>query len=167
MLADALLIIDMQNAVCFQQEKIYHFDELVTLINHRIDEYDKNHKPIIFVQHSDKNLLKNTKEWEIIDHLQKNKADYFIDKHFSSAFYQTELDNLLKQLNIENLEICGAETPFCIEATLQSAHLLGYKLQMKKGATTTNYTQFMTAENTIKHYETIWGYDPRFLTLFE
>ena len=35
---------------------------------------------------------------------------------------------------------------------------------MKKGATTTNYDHDITAENTIKHYEEIWGYRNFFVT---
>ena len=48
MLADALLIIDMQNAICFSDGKIYQYDNLIRLINQRIDEYHSHNKPIIF-----------------------------------------------------------------------------------------------------------------------
>ncbi|MDO4626759.1 MAG: isochorismatase family protein [Pasteurellaceae bacterium] len=58
MLADALLIIDMQNAVCFAAGKIYHYDQLISLINQRINQYHQSNKPIIFVQHNDKHFIK-------------------------------------------------------------------------------------------------------------
>ncbi|OOF60754.1 cysteine hydrolase family protein [Rodentibacter pneumotropicus] len=167
MLADALLIIDFQNGVCFGEKQIYNYDNVVKLINQRIDNYAYQNKPIIFVQHTDEFLTKNSDGWKIVSDLHTDKGKFFIEKSDSSAFYQTELDSLLKRENITSLEICGAETPFCVEATVQAAHNLGYKLYMKKGATTTNFQRYMTAENTIKHYEDIWGFNNYFLTLLD
>lgn len=167
MLADALLVIDMQNGVCFENDKIYNYENLIRLINLRIDEYYIQNKPIIFIRHIDENLVKNSSAWQIVSDLQSDKATLFIEKSFSSAFYQTDLKEKLEEYHIHSLEICGAETPFCVEATVQAAHCLGYKLFMKKGATSTNYHQYMSVENTIKHYEDIWGSKNRFLTLLE
>lgn len=119
MLADALLIIDMQNAVCFAAGKIYHYDQLISLINQRINQYHQSNKPIIFVQHNDKHLIKGSDDWQIVPDLISSKGRFFVDKCYPSAFYQTELNALLTQHQIQNLEICGAETPFCIESTIQ------------------------------------------------
>ncbi|MDG2942650.1 cysteine hydrolase family protein [Exercitatus varius] len=167
MSANALLVIDFQNGVCFGEEKIYNYENVVKLINQRIDNYTAQNKPIIFVQHTDESLRKNSHDWKIVSDLHVNKGTFFVEKKAPSAFYQTELDSLLKRENIASLEICGAETPFCIEATVQAAHNLGYKLYMKKGATTTNFQRYMTAENTVKHYEAIWGFNNHFLTLLD
>lgn len=164
-LADALLIIDMQNGVCFEKGKIYHYDYLVHLINTRIDKYYEQRKPVIFIRHESDTLPKNTEDWQIVDDLAQEKGTFFVDKQYSSAFYRTELKSLLDEQNIRSLEICGAETPFCVEASVQSAHLLGYQLFMKRGATSTNLQKYMTAEDTVKHYEDIW--DKRFLTFLD
>ena len=166
MLADALLIIDMQNAVCFSDGKIYQYDNLIRLINQRIDEYHSHNKPIIFIQHENDILIKDSEAWQIVDDLAKKKGTLFVGKQYPSAFYHTELKSLLDKQNIQSLEICGAETPFCVEATIQAAHCLGYKLLMKKGATSTNYHEYMSVENTIKHYEDIWRFG-RFLTFLD
>ncbi|MBN6066114.1 cysteine hydrolase [Aggregatibacter actinomycetemcomitans] len=167
MLADVLLVIDLQNGICFRNGKIYNYDNLIKLVNQRIDDYYAEDKPIIFVQHNADFLVKNTPEWEIVPDLKHDKGSFFVDKQFPSAFYQTNLKQYLDERHIKSIEICGAETPFCIESTIQAANNLGYKLYMKKGATTTNYDKYMTVENTVKHYEEIWGHGNFFLTFLE
>lgn len=158
MLVDALLVIDLQNGICFQSGNIYHYDDLIKLVNQRIDDYANENKPIIFVQHNaDDFLIKNTPDWEIVADLKRDKGSFFIEKQFRSAFYQTNLKQILNAENIKSFEICGAETPFCIDSTIQTASFLGYNLYMKRGATTTNYAKYMTPENTVKHYEAIWS----------
>lgn len=166
-LADALLIVDLQNGVCFENGKIYHYDQVIALVNRRIEAYYHANKPIIFVRHIDDELVCNSPAWEIVADLAVDKASFFIDKYYSSAFYQTDLNQKLQQLQVKSLEICGAQTPLCVDATVKTAHFLGYRLYMKKGATTTHFAFYMTAEETIKHYENVWGTNQRFLTLLD
>ena len=67
------------------------------------------------------------------------------------------LQYFLKQLQINELEICGAQTEYCIDATVKMAHGLGYQLTMKPGASSTIDNQFMTAEETRRYFEWLWG----------
>ncbi|WP_438763639.1 isochorismatase family protein [Enterococcus sp. AZ194] len=90
---------------------------------------------------------------------------YFIEKTHANAFYQTELANLLKRLSVSSVEICGAQSQFCVDATVKFAHGLGYQIFMKRGATTTYATEFMTASQTISFYESIW--DRRFVSFLD
>lgn len=49
-----------------------------------------------------------------------------IEKHCYSAFSDTELDGLLRRLNIETLVLTGVQTNVCIDSTLRQGHSLGY-----------------------------------------
>ncbi|MHC5228811.1 cysteine hydrolase family protein [Enterococcus sp. LJL99] len=164
-LADALLIIDLQKGVCFGEEEIFNLASIIELVNQRILDYSENGKMIIFVQHNDEVLLQGKEAWEILDELNQEKADYLIQKTHANSFYQTNLKNFIETNAIHSLEICGAQTEFCLDTTVKFAHGLGYELQMLQGATTTFDNAFMSAEKTRAFYETIW--DQRFLTLIK
>ena len=59
MLADALLIIDLQNGVCHQEDhSIDHLEQLVLTVNSLIHNYSG--RPIIFVQHCDEELVEGS-----------------------------------------------------------------------------------------------------------
>ena len=164
-LSDALLIIDLQKGVCFEDKRIDHFAELVTLINQRIQLYREQSKPIIFIQHRDDELIPQTTAWEIIEELDRKKLDTIIQKTHANSFYHTDLQKVLQQRHITSLEICGAQTQYCIDTTIKVAHGLGYRLTMLKNASTTYDNDFLSAADTITFYENIW--DKRFLNLIQ
>lgn len=62
---------------------------------------------------------------------------------------------------MKSLEICGAETPFCVDSRVKFIHSLGYKLYMKRNMTSTNYNDIMSFEESVQFYEMIW--DRRFV----
>lgn len=72
------------------------------------------------------------------------------------------MNEQLRKLNINNLEICGAQTEYCVDTTIRMAHGLGYKLFMKKGLTTTLNSDLLEAKTIIEHHENLWN--NRFLT---
>lgn len=155
--ADALMVIDMQNGVCFENGKIYDYEGLVDRINDVIEAYHKENKPIIFVQHEDEDLVQGSKVFEIVDDIKTNLGTHNIYKSHGNAFYHTNLQQVLNELEVKSLEICGAETPFCVDATVKFAHGLGYKLYMKRNMTSTNYNDIITPEESVEFYEMIWN----------
>lgn len=68
---------------------------------------------------------------------------------------------MLMELNIQTLEICGAQTEYCIDTSIKVAHHLGYQVRMLHSLTTTYDNAFMSAQDTIAFYEKIW--DQRFV----
>lgn len=164
-LSDALLIIDLQKGVCFDDKLIDHFTDFVIGINHRIQLYREQVKPIIFIQHSDEDLVPNTTAWEIIEELDRKENDTIVQKTHANSFYHTDLQKILQQQQIISLEICGAQTQYCIDATIKFAHGLGYQLTMLKNASTTYDNDFLSASDTITFYENIWN--RRFLDLIQ
>lgn len=63
---------------------------------------------------------------------------------------------ILNQQQVDQLEICGAQTEYCIDATIKMAHGLGYQVVMKHGAASTFDNSFMTAPETNTFFERIW-----------
>ncbi|MCC5890665.1 MAG: isochorismatase family protein [Alkalibacterium sp.] len=163
--ADVLVIIDMQKGIChYEDQTIADFNTIVSGINARIDAYTQSSKPVIFVRHTDEYLIKDSDKWQIISELKKTQAHYVIDKKHPNAFYKTELKYTLNKLNAKSIEICGAETQYCVDATLKFAHGLEYTILMTKGLHTSWDNEWMTAAETRAFYETIW--ENNFVTLF-
>lgn len=78
-------------------------------------------------------------------------------KKYPNSFFDTNLDQLLTSKETKSIEMCGAQTEYCVDTTIKVAHGLGYKVRMKKGLSTTVDNQFMNAKDTIAFYEGIWN----------
>ena len=163
--ADAIVVIDLQKGVCFDSSPIHELETVTALVNKRIKIYETIGKPVIFVQHEDDQLVPGTKPWELLSELSIPEHSYFVRKTHANSFYKTNLSMLLTELDCHSIELCGAQTEYCIDTTVKFAHGLGYQLMMCRGAATTYDHPFMKAKETIAFYENIW--DKRFLTFLE
>ncbi|GAJ25709.1 isochorismatase [Liquorilactobacillus sucicola DSM 21376 = JCM 15457] len=157
MLGEALVVIDLQNGVCHKNnEDIYNFANIIAKVAARIKRYAAQGKPVVIVQHEDEDLVKGSIAWQLVPELELPDKVYFTNKKHANGFFHTNLNDLLIKLKISQLELCGAQTEYCVDATTKFAHGLGYKLLMSHGLTTTWDNQFMNAQQTIDFYENIW-----------
>ncbi|PCR99446.1 cysteine hydrolase family protein [Lactococcus fujiensis] len=157
MFADVLLVIDLQNGVLKDgEQEIWHRDELLEAITSRIDTYRDNHIPIIFVQHEDELLQAESEEWQLVSEIDHRGSDFYVKKRHANSFYQTNLLKVLTKLNVRSIEFCGAQTDYCINASLEFAHGLGFNNVMKHGYSSTYDNRFMTADATIAFFENLW-----------
>lgn len=152
-LAEALVVIDMQKALQYS----YDFNGLIRKINDRISQYRTANLPIIFIQHNDQDVVRGSDMWKLSNKLDKQSEDIVVEKFHPNAFYQTNLNKVLMEHKIRTLELCGAQTEYCCNATIVMAHGLGYKIVMEHDMTTTFDNDYMTAEDTISFFENIWG----------
>ncbi|WP_057743118.1 cysteine hydrolase family protein [Liquorilactobacillus capillatus] len=165
-MADVLMIIDMQNGVCRSSEPLANLTKVISGIKERINIYHSQNKPVIFVQHNDEDLVKNSYNWKIINDFKVSSHDILIQKVHANSFYHTDLQKILDKYEIKSIEICGAQVEFCVDTTIKMAHGLGYHLEMVRGLTTTISNQMMTAQQTSNFYQDqIWNH--RFLTFIE
>lgn len=158
----ALLVIDLQNGVCYGQNELFDLEPLLAKVNQRIADYRRQQLPIIFIQHEDEELVKGCESWQLVPQLKNLPEDYYVGKTHANSFYQTNLQELLQELAIKNLEIVGAQTQYCVDSTIKFAHGLGYTLFLQRNGTSTLDNPFMTAATTIAFYEDLW--DQRFAT---
>ncbi|MDD4369451.1 MAG: cysteine hydrolase [Oscillospiraceae bacterium] len=73
-------------------------------------------------------LIEGTAGAEIIAELRPVKGEYIVIKQRWSAFFQTELDILLRRLKVSRIVVTGVQTPNCIRATVWDANSLGYQV---------------------------------------
>ena len=163
--ADVLIVIDLQNGVCYSKEHLFGLQELLSKVNERISLYRKLHKQIIFVQHCDEELVHGEELWAIHAKIDVKKQDFLIEKTHANSFYRTNLKEILDQSNVHSIEFCGAQTEYCMDATIKFAHGLGYRNFMVPNATSTLNNSFMSAKKTINFYENMWSH--RYLEFIE
>jgi nicotinamidase-related amidase len=65
---------------------------------------------------------------EIIDELKPKEGDFRILKRKYSAFQGTDLDQMLRELNVDTVILTGVVTDICIQHTAADAFFRGYKI---------------------------------------
>jgi nicotinamidase-related amidase len=63
---------------------------------------------------------------DIIDELERQPGDHLITKRRRSAFHDTGLDTLLRDLGVTQIVLAGVSTSAGVESTARSAHDHGY-----------------------------------------
>ena len=62
----------------------------------------------------------------VVDELEAQPQDIWVDKYRMSGFWDTELDSILRTLGVTTLLFGGVNADQCVLCTLQDANFLGY-----------------------------------------
>ncbi len=71
-------------------------------------------------------LVTNTWNTRILDELEPQPGDVVVSKHRYSGFFETELDEVLRGLNVTYLIVTGCTTSICVESTVRDAMFRDY-----------------------------------------
>lgn len=93
--------------------------------------------PVIWVQHSDEELVKGSPDWQWTPELVPAAGELLIHKIFNSSFEHTSLHDDLAKLGATHIVLAGCATNWCIRATAYGALERGYDLTLVKDAHTT------------------------------
>jgi nicotinamidase-related amidase len=134
-----LLVVDMQNFFLDPKSPTFTPGGLAILPNTAklIQAFRRNKLPVIYTAHMHKSkemdggilgwwwegmIIENTKEAEIHPDLTPLPEEKIIRKHRYSAFYNTDLEIVLRCLGITDLIISGVMTNLCCESTARDAY---------------------------------------------
>jgi nicotinamidase-related amidase len=133
----ALLVVDVQNGVV---DGAYKRDEVISNVDAAVAKARAAHVPVIWVQHSDEELIIDSVEWQLVSELIPLNGEPMVRKTFRSSFEATNLEEILSGMDVGNLIVCGAQTNNCIRHTSHDALAKGYNVTLIADAhTTTGY----------------------------
>jgi nicotinamidase-related amidase len=129
-----LLVVDAQVGV---MRTVWDAPRIIKNINVVVEKARSQGIPVIWVQHSDNELVYGSPDWQLAPELSPAEGESHIYKHFNSSFEQTQLEETLAQLGVTHIVLAGAATNWCIRATAYGALDRGYDLTLIKDAHTT------------------------------
>lgn len=113
----------------FVKEKIDKFHKNEDLVVFLCDSHDENDLEFkMFPKHS----VAGTKGAQIIDELRVDKKDVIIRKMRFSSFYNTNLDDVLRNHPITEIHMVGVCTSICIMDTVGDLRNRDYKVIVYK-----------------------------------
>ena len=130
----ALLVIDVQNGVV---GGAHERDTVVANVGTLVEKARRERVPVVWVQHSDKGLVRGSDNWRIVPELTPGGAEPLVEKTYGDSFEDTTLEAVLSGLGVGRLVVVGAQTDMCIRSTLHGAFVRGYDATLVSDAHTT------------------------------
>lgn len=148
----ALIVVDMQNYFVLEGAPLECPDARmqIPLIQAIISKCRELGVPIIYTLHEpdpaccpleagmtpwimEFGALAGTEEAKVVDELTPESGDILVSKRRFSAFYQTELELILRNLKkdeqpVDTLIICGTLANVCCESTVRDAYFRDFKV---------------------------------------
>jgi nicotinamidase-related amidase len=149
----ALLIIDMQHALCSGDDAAFGIDHVIERINALSGRARASGTPVILVQHEEDEgpLQFGSAGWALAVGLRTAAEDIKVRKKTPNSFHQTELHQLLQERGVSHLVICGLQTEFCVDTTVRQALPLGYSVTLVADSHSTT-DGALRAEQVIAHH---------------
>jgi isochorismate hydrolase len=154
----ALLVIDVQKGVVAGN---HERDTVVANVGSLVEKARQERVPVVWVQHSDEQLVRGSDDWQIVSELMPGEAEPLVEKNYGDAFEDTSLESVLSGLAVGRLVVVGAQTDACIRSTLHGAFARGYDATLVSDAHTTEDQTAWGApppEQVIAHTNLYWTY---------
>jgi nicotinamidase-related amidase len=141
----ALLVIDMLND--FVKEgaplEVPSARNVIPAIKREIETSHTQNSPVIYICDSHKpddiefsrfgwppHAVKGTEGAKIIQEITPSRDDIVVEKTTYSGFYNTGLEEILKELGVKTVRLTGCVTHICILFTASDAVLRGYNVEV-------------------------------------
>ncbi len=154
----ALLVVDVQNGVV---RAAHERDSVVAKVGSLVEKARQERIPVVWVQHSDVQLVRGSDDWRIVPELTPGGAEPLVEKSYGDSFEDTTLESVLSGLRVGRLVVVGAQTDACIRSTLHGALARGYDATLVSDAHTTEDQSEWGApppDKVIAHTNLYWTY---------
>ncbi|WP_024873358.1 isochorismatase family protein [Tolumonas lignilytica] len=152
-----LVVIDMQKAL-FDVPR-FNSGSVISNINKLIEATRTSGGKVIHVQHNGdetEGLEPYSSGWQILNEIDHQSEDVFIQKTICDSFYETELENVIDGLVPDQVIFCGCATDFCVDTTIRAAVSHELPVVVASDAHTTADRPHLNAEEIIKHHNWMW-----------
>jgi nicotinamidase-related amidase len=154
----ALLVIDVQNGVV---GGAHERDAVVANIGTLVEKARREGVPVVWVQHSDEQLVRGSDEWRLVPELTRGNAEPLVEKNYGDSFEDTRLETVLSGLGVGRIVVVGAQTDACVRSTLHGGFVRGYDATLVSDAHTTEDQTAWGApppDQVIAHTNLYWTY---------
>jgi nicotinamidase-related amidase len=94
---------------------------------------------------------------QIVDELNPGEQDIHVTKHRFSGFWDTELNSILRNMDITTLFFAGVNADQCVMATLEDATFLGYDVLMMEDCVATTSPDYCM-QATVYNVKLLYGF---------
>ena len=151
----AMIVVDMQNAFLHDQGSvatmgldITYLKETVGPVMRLVETCHDTGVPIIFTRYvlradytdaglrgerrpgacTSGSLVAGTWDADLDPRMDVRPSDYILDKTRYSSFYNTNLEVILRGLQVDTLIVCGVTTEICVESTIRDAYFRDFRI---------------------------------------
>lgn len=96
----------------------------------------------------------------VVDELEADPSDVWVHKHRMSGFWDTELDSVLRNLDVTTLLFAGVNADQCVLATLIDAACIGYDVVLLEDTSATTSPAFCW-DATVYNVRQCFGFSAR------
>ncbi|EOI3465175.1 isochorismatase family protein [Cronobacter dublinensis] len=147
-----VMVIDMQNGV-FATPR---FDREGRTA--RINALMAGAEQVIIIQHAEAGgLEEDSPGFALLPALNVPEHALRVTKTACDAFWNTPLEALLRERNIEAFVVCGCASDYCVDTTIKQAASRGFRVTIAGDAHTTANRTAATAPVLIEHYNEVWA----------
>lgn len=150
----ALLVIDMQQALCAGEWAMSEADRVIDTINGLSAKARAAGVPVILIQHEEGEgpLQFGHDGWQLTGALAIAHDDLRVRKRTPNSFHETNLRQLLVERHVERLVVCGLQSDFCVDTTVRQALALGYEVALASDAHCTMDNGVLKAAQIVAHH---------------
>src|SRR4051812_35369207 len=123
----ALVVIDVQIGILEGPPAAFEPERLLANIGLLISRARAARAPVVFVKHDgapSHRVAKGSPGWAIAPQIAPIAGDSVVHKRECDAFYETELNAVLRSHDVKCLVVAGLMTQFCIDTTCRRAFSL-------------------------------------------
>lgn len=153
-MSTALLIIDVQQALCYGEYAAFEAARVIERINLVSRKARAAGAPVVVIQHESRGgpLDHGTDGWRLADGLDVQSTDILVRKTATDSFHNTELQSVLRARGVTRLVICGLQSEFCVDTTARRALALGYPVALVSDAHSTLDNSVLSAAQISAHH---------------
>jgi nicotinamidase-related amidase len=150
----ALIVIDVQQGLTEGFEK--DWSDVLPVINSLISRARNAEVPVVLIQHCGPTqahpLHRTQPGWALHPTVDPQPGDLRVEKRWSDAFRDTNLDAMLREASVTRVVLVGAQTEYCVDTTARRAASLGYNVDLVADGHTTSENGVLSRDQIIEHH---------------
>ena len=150
----ALLIIDVQTAICSGRWAAFDIERVVERMNGVITRARAAAVPVICIQHEEAEgpMQFGSEGWQVFGQLAVRADDILLRKTAPDSFFRTGLQGLLQSIGVDRVIVCGLQSEFCVDSTVRGALAHGYPVLLVSDAHSTLDNGVLSAAQISAHH---------------